>query len=122
MSEGQEPDWLAELAKGGDAVLGQLEQLVHSARRFIRDGRQAMASSGPVPLQDRVVRAVGAAVRELAPARQPVNHPMIFPTTVIGHSSLTGAGTITATGSMALPPMGFSGQATVRTAVSRSPD
>jgi hypothetical protein len=49
MSEENEPDWLAELAKGGDAVLGQIEQLVQSARRFIRDGRQAMASSGPVP-------------------------------------------------------------------------
>jgi hypothetical protein len=115
MSEENEPDWLAELAKGGDAVLGQIEQLVQSARRFMRDGRQAMASSGPVPpLQDRVIRAVGAAARELAPARQPVIQPVLLPTTVIGHSSLTGGGTITATGSLTMAPMRVSGQATVQ--------
>jgi hypothetical protein len=114
MSENDEPDWQAELAKGGDAVLGQIEQLVQSARRFLRDGRQAMASGGPVPpLQDRVVRAVSAAVRELAPARQPVIQPVLLPATVIGQSSLTGMGTITATGGITMAPMRVSGQATV---------
>jgi hypothetical protein len=60
-----------------------------------------------------VIRAVGAAVRELAPARQPVIQPVLLTTTVIGHSSLTGVGTITAIGGLAMAPMRVSGQATV---------
>ncbi len=101
MSENEEPDWLAELAK----------QLFEGAERIVRDARQGKTSASPVPpFQQRLVRAVDAAMRELAPARQPVNHPMIFPTTVTGSSSLTGVGTITGTGSIALPPMRVSGQ------------
>lgn len=114
MNEKNEPDWLAELAKGGEAVRRQIELLAQGAQRFIRDGQQAMASSGPVPpLQDRVVRAVGAAMREFAPGRLPVIHPVLLPTTVIGHSRVTGGGAITATGSLAMAPMSFSGHATV---------
>jgi len=71
----QEPDWLAELAKGGDAVRRQIELLVQGAQQFVRDGQQGIVSGGPVPpFQQRVVRAVGAAVRELGSARQPVAH------------------------------------------------
>ncbi len=74
-----------------------------------------MASSGPVPpLHDRVVRAVGAAVRELAPAGQPVIQPALFPATVIGQSGRTGVGTIMVTGSLAMAPARFSGQVTVQ--------
>src|ERR1700689_4715882 len=114
MNEDEQPDWLARRAKGGDAVRRQIELLVQGARQFVRDGQRATASSGPVPpFQDRVVRAVGAALRELAPVHQPVIEPVLLPTTVIGHSSLTGVGTITATGSVAMAPMHVSGQATV---------
>jgi len=105
MSENEEPDWLAELAT----------QLFEGAERIVRDARQGKTSGGHVPpFQQRLVRAVDAAMRELVVVRQPVNHPMLFPATVVGRSSLTGVGTITATGSLALAPMGMSGQATVK--------
>jgi hypothetical protein len=114
MSESEEPDWLAELAKGGDEVRRQIARLVQGAQQFIRDNQQTMACDGPVPpLPARVVRAVGAAVRELAPARQPVRVHLPLVTTVSAAADVTPVVTITGTGSMALPRMRFSGHGTV---------
>jgi hypothetical protein len=114
MSGNEEPDWLAELAKGGDEVRRQIELLVQGARQFVHGAEQAPAVGGPVPpFQQRVVRAVGAAVRELAPARQPVRVHLPLVATVSAAAAVTPVVTITGTGSVALPRMRFSGQGTV---------
>jgi hypothetical protein len=116
MSESEEPDWLAELARGGDVIRRQIEQLVQGAEQIVRAARQSKAGGpGPVPpFQHRLVRAVDAAMRELVPVRQPVNHQLTLATTVSADASLTTVTTITATGSIVLPPMSVSGQATVK--------
>lgn len=102
MSEDKEPDWLAELAKGGDEVRRQIELLVQGARQFVRDNQQAIASGGPVPpFQQRVVRAVGAAMRELVPA---AGYPVRYGSF---KGSISGVSTVTGSGSFALPPMTF---------------
>ena len=49
MSENEEPDWLAELAKGGDEVRRQIELLVQGAQQFVRDSQQAAPGGGPMP-------------------------------------------------------------------------
>lgn len=49
MSENEEPDWLAELAKGGEALRRQIEPIVHAAQQFVRDARRAKISGGPAP-------------------------------------------------------------------------
>jgi len=104
MSENEEPDWLAELAKGGDAVRRQIELLLQGAQQFVRDSQQAAASGGPVPpVPYRVVRAVGAAVRELAPARQPVVRHVALHDAGGAASTLAMAGLATATGSAPMP-------------------
>jgi len=123
MSESEEPDWLAELAK----------ELFEGAEQFVRDaGRGTTSGVGPVPpLQQRLARAVDAAMRELAPARQPVTHQRtaaltitpIFGATPTATHRRTAALTITpifgatatvaASLELALSPMRFSGQATV---------
>lgn len=111
MNEDEEPDWLAELAKGGDTVRRQIELLVQGAQQFVREGQEA--SGGPVPpFQLRVVRAVGAAMRELTPARQPVVHQRTA--SLILTPVMTAVPTVTVTGGLALAPMGFSGQETVQ--------
>ena len=106
MSENKEPDWLGELAKGGEALQREAMRIVKAA--------QEMVASGPArPLTGRIVRAVGAGIRELA-APEPVVHELTLATTVTGTASLTGVGTITAVGSIALPPMRFAGEGTVQ--------
>lgn len=117
MSENEEPDWLAELAKRGDTVRGQIELLIQGAQQFVRDGQQATASGGPVPpFQQRVVRAVGVAMRELVPAAgYPVRYGSLrgngsLVGTVYGTSSLTGSGTLTASGSVTAPMPRVAGQ------------
>ena len=47
MSEDNEPDWLAELAKGGEALRRQIEPIVQAAEQFVRDSRQAKTTGGP---------------------------------------------------------------------------
>ncbi len=100
MSEDEEPDWLAELTKGGDEVRRQIELLVQGAQRFVRGAEQGPAAGGPVPpFQQRVVRAVGAAMRELVPmSGYPVRYGGFK-----GYVSVVG--TVTVSGSLALPPM-----------------
>jgi hypothetical protein len=87
MNEDEEPSW--------PAVQSDIELLVQVAKQLIGDGRRAMVSGGPVPpLRYRFLSAVGAATRELGPARQP----------------------ITASGSLALPRMVFVSDGDVVTA------
>lgn len=121
MSEENEPDWLAELAKGGDEVRRQIELLVQGAQQFVRDNQQAMASGGPVPpLRLRVLRAVGVAIAELAPAAE---HPVRqggfhgYATVVgrfAGTAIRTDDGAVTFSGSVALPAPRVAGQMTVQ--------
>jgi len=111
MSEENEPDWLAELAKGGEERRRQIEQLVRVAEQFLTGARQDTTSSGPVPLfQQRLVRAVGAAMRELSPPH-PVAHQQTASLTVT--PVMTATATVTASGSIAMRPMRVSGQGKV---------
>lgn len=99
MSESEEPDWRAELAKGGDEVRRQIDLLVQGAQQFVRGTQQGPAADGPVPpFQQRVVRAVGAAMRELAPmSGYPIRYGGFK-----GYASAAVA--VTGSGSVALPP------------------
>jgi hypothetical protein len=75
MSKDKEPDWVAELAESGDEVQHRIELLAQVVKQLIRDGQRATMSGGAVPpLRNRFLSAVGAAMRELGPARQPVVH------------------------------------------------
>ncbi len=120
MNEENEPDWLAELAKGGEALRRQIEPIVQAAGQFVLDARRTTMSGGPVPpFQQRVIRAVDAAMRELLPPEQPNIRYGSFRGygslggVVAGTASLAGVGTLTGTGSVALPPMKVAGQMTV---------
>ena len=66
MSENEDQDWLAELAKGGEALRRQIEQLFQGAEQVVRVARQGKTSGiGPVPpFQQRLVRAFDAAMDE----------------------------------------------------------
>jgi hypothetical protein len=99
MSEHEEPDWLAELAKGGEA-------LQREAMRIVKAAEEMAASGSAWPFTQRIVRAVGAGIRELA-APEPVVH------TVSGTASMTGVGTITAVGNITLPKMRVYGEGMV---------
>jgi hypothetical protein len=106
MSENEEPDWLAELAKGGEALQREAMRIVKAAEEFAASGQAR-------PFTRRVVRAVGAGIRELA-APEPVAHELTLATTVTGTASAAGVGMITAVGSIVLPPMRFAGEGTVQ--------
>jgi hypothetical protein len=99
MSENEEPDWLAELAKGGEALQREAMRIIKTAEQF--------AASGPArPFTQRIARAVGAGIRELA-APEPVVHM------VSGTAIMTGVGTITAVGNITLPKMQVYAEGTV---------
>jgi hypothetical protein len=102
MSENEEPDWLAELAKGGEALRRQVEPIVQAAEQFVRDARQAKASDGgpALPFAQRVALAVDAGMRELLPT--PV-HAVVHPGTLSVSVSFP-LPTITVSGSLPLPP------------------
>jgi hypothetical protein len=105
VSEDSKPDWSAELAKGGEALQREAMRIVKAAEQ--------LAASGPAgPLTRRIVRAVSAGIRELA-APEPVVHELTLATTVTGTSSVIAVSTITAVGSVVLPPMRFAGEGTV---------
>jgi hypothetical protein len=64
VSEDGEPDWLAELAKGGEALRRQVESIVQAAEQ--------LAASGPArPLAQGITRAVGEL---LSAPKRPVAH------------------------------------------------
>jgi len=89
VTDDQEPDWLAELAKiaealrqqieeSGEALRSQVDQLVLSAEQFVRDAQRA-TPGGPVPpFQQRVVQAVGSIMRGLVPAAGYPTRPGFF--------------------------------------------
>jgi hypothetical protein len=132
MSEDEEPDWLVELAKGGEALRRQIEPIVQAAEQFVCDARRAKISGGPaLPFAQRVALAVDAGIRELLPAHErSMVHGLTLSTGVGTAAALTGVGTmagarvgaaavlsgvgtLTGGGSVALPPLRVSGQMTV---------
>jgi hypothetical protein len=109
MSENEGPDWLAELAKGGEALRRQIEPLVQAAEQFVRDSRQAKTSGGPaLPLAQRMALAVDAGLRELLPARMDAD---VRPVTI--EVSVAFPAVIVASGGLVLSPMSIAGQGTV---------
>jgi hypothetical protein len=126
VSEDNEPDWSTQLAKGGEALRRQVEPIVKAAEQFVRDARRAKTSGGPaLPFAQRVALAVDAGLHELLPSpeslvidyavyAQAATAAATAPSpTVNATATLAGEGTVTASGSVALPPMSFSGQGTV---------
>jgi hypothetical protein len=101
MSENQERDWLAELAKGGEVVRRQIEPIVQAAEHFVSDARRAKTTGRALPFAQRVALAVDAGMRELLPT--PV-HAVAHPGTVSVSVSVP-LPTITVSGSLALPAM-----------------
>lgn len=97
MSEKDEQDWLAELAKGGEALRRQVEYVVQAAERFAAGGSTRT-------LAQRVALAVGADIRELLspPERHAVGRSAINGTTAMV-SVTAAAGLATASGSAAMP-------------------
>ena len=110
MSEDNEPDWLAELAKNTEALRRQIDQgdetlqrqvklLGRAAEQFLRDALRPTPRIGPVPpFQRRVVRAADAIMRELLPPREPVVHD-----TGASLDTLAVASVATASGSAPMP-------------------
>ena len=118
MSEDNEPDWLAELAKGSEALRRQVEPIVQAAEQLVRDARRAKTSGVPaLPFAQRVALAVDAGIRELLPApeslaincvvyaRVATATATVPSPTVNATATLAGEGTVTASGSVALPRM-----------------
>ncbi len=112
MSEDNEPDWSTQLAK--------------AAEQFIRDARRAKTSGGSaLSFAQRVALAVDAGLRELLPSpeslvincvvyAQVATATATVPSpTVNATATAAGQGMVTASGSVVLPPMSFSGQGTV---------
>ena len=91
----------------------QIEPIVQAAQQLIRDARWVPTGGAfRLPVSLRMVLAADAGIGELVPGARDVvvaGAPAMV-TTVIGSSSLTGAGTITGTGSIVLPKMRVSGQ------------
>jgi hypothetical protein len=106
MSEDREPDWLTELAKGGEALQREAMRIVKAAEEFA-------ASSQGRPFARRIVRAVGAGIRELA-APEPVVRNVTDSDAVAATEGLAVVRTITGSGSIALPPMRFAGRGRYR--------
>jgi hypothetical protein len=106
MSEDREPDWLTELAKGGEALQREAMRIVKAAEEFA-------ASSQSRPFARRIVRAVGAGIRELA-APEPVVRNVTDSDAVAATEGLAVVRTITGSGSIALPPMRFAGRGRYR--------
>jgi hypothetical protein len=113
MSESKEPDWLAELAKGGEVVRREIRPLVQAAEQFVRDARRAKTSARPtLPFAQRVALAVDAGMRELLPPqKQPTFHQATAALTVT--PVMTAVATVTASISLTMQPMRVYGQATV---------
>jgi hypothetical protein len=100
MSENGEPDWLAELAKGGEALRRQAEAIVQAAGQFA-------ASSPAQPLAQRITRAVGEL---LSAPKRPVAHQAPAGLAVaVGTAAAAATATVTASGSVALHRIGVAG-------------
>jgi hypothetical protein len=101
VSEDNEPDWAAELAKGGEALRRQVESIVRAAEQFAAGGSAR-------PWAQRITRAMDAAMRELQP---PPVHAVVHPATL--EVSVALPAVIVFSGGAALAPLRFSGQVTV---------
>jgi hypothetical protein len=112
MSEDEEPDWLAELAKGGEAARRQIEPLVQTAMELVQLARLDWPKTGSgtaLPLSLRLaVATVNTRTREFKLIPTPVAVWAPPPPREI--SMLT---PIVGSGSVALPRMGVAGQLTV---------
>ena len=107
MNDDKEPDWLGELAKGGEALRRQVEPLVQAAEQFVRDARREKTTGGPaLPFAQRVALAVG----ELLPT--PL-HAVVQPATLEVSVAIPTPTVITGSGGVTLPKMRVSGQGTV---------
>lgn len=102
MNEHNDPDWLAELAKGGEALRRQVESIVQAAEQFVAGGSAR-------PLARRITRAVGAAMREIQP---PPVHAVAHPG--VPEVSVALPAAITFSGSVALPPLSGWGPLSLR--------
>ena len=106
MNEQEEPDWLAELAKGGEALQREAMRIVKAAEEF--------AASGPArPFTRRIVRAAGVGIRELA-APDPVIRYVTASDSAAATESIAVVRTITGRVSFALPRISVSGEGTVQ--------
>jgi hypothetical protein len=103
MSVENEPDWLAELAKDGEAIRQQVEPIVRAAVQLVGLEWPKVGRGLGVPLPLRLAAAVDAAIRELKPPMPVVHH-------------ITLSSTITMSGSLALRPISFTGQGEVAAA------
>lgn len=106
MSESNEPDWLAELAKSGEALRRQAEPIVQAAEQFVRDARQAKASGGgpALPFAQRLALAVDAGMRELL-SPCPIAHQRTAALTVPVTFAVVAK--VAASGGFALSPVVF---------------
>jgi hypothetical protein len=107
MSEHEEPDWLAELAKGGEA-------LQREAMRIVRAAEQLAAGGHARPLARRITRAVvDAAMGELRSASE---RPVVQVTAGLATAAATAPSpmVLTFSGSVTLAPARVSGQLTVQ--------
>lgn len=100
MSEDKEPDWAAELAKGGEALRLQAESIVKAAEQFAAGG-----------LGRHIARAVGADMRELLRAREPVVRHVALYDAGAGVDTLAVAGVATASASAPMPQVRVATQA-----------
>jgi len=110
MNEDKEPDWLAEPAKGGEALRAQIEPILQAAQQFVRDAQRTKAYGGlALPFAQRVALAVDAGLRELLPARMDAD---VRPVTL--EASVAFPAVIVASGGLMLSPMSIAGQGTVQ--------
>jgi hypothetical protein len=103
MSEENDPDWLAELAKGGEA-------LQREAMRIVKAAEQLAAGGHTRPLVRRITRAVDAAMRELLPAPE----RQVAAGLATAAATASSPAVVTFSGSVALAPARVSGQVTVQ--------
>jgi hypothetical protein len=115
MSEDEEPDWLAELAKGGDAMRRQIEPLVQTVAEFARIARPDWPKTATMPMPLRLAWAADSRIRELKlvmpvaiQVRRPIQLSIAQPAQIVGSGSVT------------LPRMGVTGQLEVGDRPSRS--
>ncbi len=105
VSEDSEPDWLAELAKGGEALRRQIEPIAQAAEQFVRDARRAKTTGGPpLPFSQRIALAVDAGMRELLPARAVAHQRTAALTVPVTFAAVAKVAT---GGGLALSPMVF---------------
>jgi hypothetical protein len=107
MNDADEPDWLAELRKGGEATERQIEALAREAMNLAQLVRRGWQKTGSptIPYSLRLANAVSAAIRE------PVVRHVALNDVATAASTLVVAGVATASGSVPMPQVRVSTQA-----------